>query len=391
MTNLVETEDITQKFAESMILVHLKCHRYGSEKTDKEQTKKLRGDLGIKSSLKTHTVKKETLPIKDSMKAVETYDNTQIWGVVRKFGAPYGDSTYVIPAAKYLEFMAEMRRVFAGRADLIKTVGETYTLLVEAAKVTLATDFKANEYPKLEDVLRKYHVTFEVTPVAHPSRLKLSVMSEAAEAIQQAVNETFAEKTSKLAPYLKETLLKPLAAVSNTCQRVLSDKPGVRVHDSVFENLHEATEQAKNLNMLNDEQVDNAIFQIEQTIPRHSGGIKEDKQLCQRVLSDCHTVMESLDGTPPEMDELQPCDPEPLKSDAGDPFPEITFADNPPSESPYSVGLQEIVGKSSIVKEVVEDIGLECVEVKLAPNPSLADLTPSEPINSELLAKLGWV
>lgn len=319
MTNLVQTQDITKKFTESLVLVHMVTSRYGTEKTDKAETKKVKDAHNIKSPHKTYKVKKDTLPIKDSIEDVRKHDTNVLWATLKRYGVRYSEGTYMIPAAKYLDFTAEMRRHLAERATKVARVGDSYNIMREAAKITLGTGYIPDEYPPVETVLAAFKVTLETMPIADPSQLRLSVVDEAAEAIQQAVNETFQEKTANLSPYLKEILLKPLNALSSGLQRNLANPKTSRLSDSLFENVHEAADQVKHLNILGDDQLTNSVYQIEQTLPRHAGGIKDNPQRHQQTLEDCNTVIESLDCVAPVVT-LQPCDPAPKVEISSPPY-----------------------------------------------------------------------
>lgn len=370
MTNLVNTEDITKKFAESLVLVRLSFSKFGTEKTDKQKSKEFRTNNGVTVENAARVVKK-LMPNCKSIQDVDSHDKATT-NRLKRWGAPYAKGVYMIPATKFLEATSQLRKDLADRVPLIHACGEVYNLSVELAKNTLGTSFDPKDYPTHEEFLASFSHDFDVIPVANPSQLNLAVVGEASEAIQVAVNETYAEKIATLAPHIRSVLLEPLMVLSKACQRFLDDPKKSRAHDSLFENVHAAAAQAKGLNIFGDELVDNATYHIEQTIPKFSGNIKDDTHLCQRVLSDCNTVIEMLEGSVP----VEPCDP----------FAQVTFANEPESSLPETP-----------VEPCDPAPVISCTDLNVAEEPeptdeqihAEADKAP-EPSSDDILAKLGW-
>jgi hypothetical protein len=305
MTNLVNTQDIARKFSDSFVLVRLQLSRFGTNKIDKDKSAEFRNAHNV-TSPNAAKVTKELLPKSPAIKALKSHDDAT-WNRLKRFGAPYSKGVVMLPATKFLEATTQLRKDLSDRDPLIKAVGEDYAMSILAAQNTLGTTFNPKDYPSLPDFLSEFSHEMDVLPVADPSQLNVVALGDAAEAIQHAVNETYREKIESLSPYVRSVLLTSLNVLSDTCQRILS-KDKTKVFDSSFQNVHAAAEQAKHLNISDDEQIRNAVFQIEQTIPTHSEGIKEDKPRAAMLLSDVNAIIESLDGTPP-VAEVSPCDP----------------------------------------------------------------------------------
>ena len=292
MTNLVETEDITRRFTESLILVELRLGTFSNSKTDKEESKKTRDSNNIDND-KVARVVKTLLPDSKILLDMRKHDKA-IWAIVDRYGAPYTKGVRMVPAVRYLELTSDLRAAFSRRDDLIREFAAEYVAQVDAAKGQLKTLFKEKDYPPVSQIVSKFSHSLNVTPVANPSDLKLSVLDEAAAAIQEAVNDSFKDRTENLAPFIRELLLSKLSHLSSFLQT-----PEAKWTESLFGNVLAAADKAKGLNILNDDEINNAVFEIHDKLDRPRESVKNDDQLRRTVLADCNTIIESLGGTPP--------------------------------------------------------------------------------------------
>ena len=297
MTNLVETSDITRRFTESLILVELRLGSFSNSKIDKEETKKTL-DSNQVNDRKVAKVIKTLLPNCQSYKDIVAHDRL-IWNIVDKYGAPYSKGVRMIAATSYMEFTADLRAALAKRDELIRLFASEYVAQVQAAKSVLKTLHKDADYPDVSEIVSKFTHDLSVTPVANPSDLKLAVLDEAAAAIQEAVNDSFKDRTESLAPYLRELLLGDPEKNGLLHLSAFLQSPDARWTDSLFSNVLESADKAKCLNILNDDEINNAVFEIHDKLDRPREMVKTDDQLRRAVLADCNTIIESLGGTVP--------------------------------------------------------------------------------------------
>jgi hypothetical protein len=357
MTNLVETKDITKKFSESVVLVRLQLSRFGTDKIDKDKSKEFR-DLNGVTSKDAAKVTKKLLPKSKSLEALKSHD-AATWNRLKRHGAPYSKGVLMIAASKFLEATAQLRVDLANRGTYIRACGQDYDMSKAAAKATLGSTYNDADYPTTEEFLSEFTHEFDVLPIADPSQLNLAVMSDVSDAIQQAVNDTYHEKIATLAPHIRSVLLEPLVRLSETCQRILDTKGETRVFASAFDNVHAAAEQAKGLNIFEDDQIRNAVYQIEQVIPQHAGGIKEDLFRCNQIRIDTNSIIESLDGVPPLTGAaIWPCDP---------------VAESP---EPVHQWTEESMSEATPLTKALESVTTE---------------TNTTPADNDVLSKLGWV
>lgn len=343
-------DQITDKIKSSALLVALHLGRYNPVKTDKTESIKVRSAHNIRADDNTLSVRKNTLPTADVLEKIEKLDN-KLRSTFDKFCAPYARGVGLLPAAKFLDLRQALNPLLDERGILVKKLADDYGIYREAAKRLLNGTFKESDYPEVDNVVSRFHHKLDVFPIADPRDAKLNVLSDIADSINAAVTETFKEKAEGVVPYIREVLLDPLVKFSETLQN-----PEATFKDSLVGNLAEACERAETLNILEDDEIVNAIYIIRQQVScypphqlRDSLGDRADSWRLANL------VIEQLGGTPP--------------------LPKVAAPRKPRSKK--AVALQPEPSAAGITAhEFVEGVF------------SCTDIETEEP--SAVLAKLGW-
>jgi hypothetical protein len=304
----------------------------------------------------------------------------------------------LLPATKFLELRAALNPLLDDRNILIKKLADDYSIYLEGAKRLLNGTFKESDYPAVTEVVSRFHHKLDVFPIADPRDAKLNVLSEIADSINEAVAETFKEKAESVVPYIREVLLDPLVKFSETLQN-----PEATFKDSLVENLREACDRAETLNILEDNEIVDAVYEIRQRLTCNPDRLRDDKVYRSDAVSNAAPIIESLGGTIPAPKVVAPRKPRTKKSKSDDEeFSETAPSSSPSSsasidESPFVTGIPTM-GKSNIVAEVAADTGVECVDVTLQSESPITDEQIDPAANNAdatfnpdaLLAKLGW-
>ena len=290
-TNLT-TDQIAEKIRSSALLVSLQLGSYNPVKTDKSESRKVSTSHGINDP-KLMKVQKHTLPTADEIDAISKLD-TKVRAVVNKYTAPFARGINLLPAIKFFDLRKEVNALFDERAVLVQRLADKYAIYLDGAKRSLNGAFKDDDYPPVADVVSRFYAKLDSFAIANPKDARLGVLGEIAEQIQAAQNETLNDKLSTVVPYLRELLLSALCHQSAVLQN-----PDAKLYETTFTNVLEAAEQADHLNMLGDEQINNAIFAIRDQLNRTKDQVKDDDHLRKTVLADCNNLIESLDGTIP--------------------------------------------------------------------------------------------
>ena len=290
-TNLT-TDQIADKIRSSALLVSLQLGSYNPVRTDKSESRKVSSSHGINDP-KLMKVQKHTLPTASVLEDISKLD-TKIRAVVNKYTAPFARGINLLPAIKFFDLRKEVNALFDDRAVLVKTLTDEYSIYLDGAKRSLNGAFKDDDYPPVADVVSRFYAKLDSFAIANPKDARLGVLGEIAEQIQAAQDETLNDKLSTVVPYLRELLLSALCHQSAVLQN-----PDAKLYETTFTNVLEAAEQADHLNMLGDEQINNAIFAIRDRLNRTKDQVKDDDHMRKMLLSDCNNIIESLDGTIP--------------------------------------------------------------------------------------------
>ena len=290
-TNLT-TDQIAEKIRSSALLVSLQLGSYNPVRTDKSESRKVSSSHGINDP-KLMKVQKHTLPTASVLEDISKLD-TKIRAVVNKYTAPFARGINLLPAIKFFDLRKEVNALFDERAVLVKTLTDEYSIYLDGAKRSLNGAFKDDDYPPVADVVSRFYAKLDSFAIANPKDARLGVLGEIAEQIQAAQDETLNDKLSTVVPYLRELLLSALCHQSSVLQN-----PDAKLYETTFTNVLEAAEQADHLNMLGDEQINNAIFAIRDQLNRTKDQVKDDDHLRKTLLADCNNLIESLDGTIP--------------------------------------------------------------------------------------------
>lgn len=379
-TNLT-TDQIAEKIRSSALLVSLQLGSYNPVKTDKSESRKVSTSHGINDP-KLMKVQKHTLPTASVLEDISKLD-TKIRAVVNKYTAPFARGINLLPAIKFFDLRKEVNALFDDRAVLVKTLTDEYSIYLDGAKRSLNGAFKDDDYPPVADVVSRFYAKLDSFAIANPKDARLGVLGEIAEQIQAAQDETLNDKLSTVVPYLRELLLSALCHQSAVLQN-----PDAKLYETTFTNVLEAAEQADHLNMLGDEQINNAIFAIRDQLNRTKDQVKDDDHLRKTVLADCNNLIESLDGVvPPPVISKAQVEKNRKKREKAE-------AEEWAEGKRQSALLQENYEKSKAV--LGEDV-LETL-IALAPKEetiSSEEVTEAEPKPASfdadaMLAKLGW-
>jgi hypothetical protein len=371
-TNLT-TDQIADKIRSSALLVSLQLGSYNPVKTDKSESRKVSSSHGINDP-KLMKVQKHTLPTAGVLEDISKLD-TKIRAVVNKYTAPFARGINLLPAIKFFDLRKEVNALFDERAVLVKKLADEYSIYLDGAKRSLNGAFKDDDYPPVTDVVSRFYAKLDSFAIANPQDTRLGVLGEIAEQIQAAQAETLNDKLSTIVPYLRELLLSALCHQSAVLQN-----PDAKLYETTFTNVLEAAEQVDHLNMLGDEQINNAVFAIRDRLNRTKDQVKDDDQMRKMLLSDCNNIIESLDGTIPQ----------PIESKGTGKAKKAKKA-----KAPILCDVLPPPPAEIIVPELAEEPEEEQPKTTISSATSLPDEVTETPSPSgfdadAMLAKLGW-
>jgi hypothetical protein len=311
MTTLITPDDLAKRVCSGGVLYSITLRSFGTNKKDKEASAKTRQDNNIKDQESVATYKK--LFKSEVLKRLRRCD-TAIYAIPRKYGAPWGDGTYFIPASRYIEMTREMKHKLAERDGIIKELADELVLAQAEAKTRLGSLYNVKDYPPVDTIISRYTYETNTAQITTPNGSMLGVFGDVATAVMNDVQESFNEQISSMVPFIRATLLDPLLHLSSVLQN-----PKTKLYDTNFTNVWEAAERAKGLNVALDPEIDGAVNEITYHLQIAPEACRKDKAIRAMAASDCNRIIESLGGTIPapaadsykeKGDDvtLQPCD-----------------------------------------------------------------------------------
>ena len=291
MNALITPDELASRVCSGGVLYSITLGKFGTEKLDKQASAKARADAGITDKKSARVYKTlVNAQVIEMIKKLDAYIRT----IPKKYGAPWGPNIWFIPASRYIELTREIKVKLDERNELVKRVADEYNIAREEAKTRLGTMFNDDDFPSVAHVVSKFTQETRTAQITSPNGSMLGIFGDIASAVMSDVQETFNDQIGSMVPYIKEVLLTPLVAMSASLQNV-----NAIYRDTLFTNVWDASEQARGLNVVQDEEINGAIHEIDNCLRRQPETCRESKTARSMVAADCGRIIEHLGGTIP--------------------------------------------------------------------------------------------
>jgi hypothetical protein len=243
----------------SAVLVELNISVWPASKIDREITNKVNTDAGA-----VHGA---------SQTKKNLFAGTSLRADIEKFAArvrlyhnqhtlPWADKgERMLPTALFMEYKQTMNGYERTFQSLCDNFFDEYPRLVAEAPTALQGLYKAEDYPDIEEVKKKFGFRRSVKPVPEAGDFRLDIPTQDLEEMRIEFEQ---QSESKLAEAMRmpwERLHKVLVDMSKKLEDTGEDKK--RYHDSLLSNPLELCELLTKLNVTNDPQLEEARRQVE--------------------------------------------------------------------------------------------------------------------------------
>jgi hypothetical protein len=243
----------------SAVLVELNISVWPASKIDREITNKVNTDAGA-----VHGA---------SQTKKNLFAGTSLRADIEKFAArvrlyhnqhtlPWADKgERMLPTALFMEYKQTMNGYERTFQSLCDNFFDEYPRLVGEAPTALQGLYKAEDYPDIEEVKKKFGFRRSVKPVPEAGDFRLDIPTQDLEEMRIEFEQ---QSESKLAEAMRmpwERLHKVLVDMSKKLEDNGEDKK--RYHDSLLSNPLELCELLTKLNVTNDPQLEEARRQVE--------------------------------------------------------------------------------------------------------------------------------
>jgi hypothetical protein len=259
----------------SALLVELNISVWPASKIDREITDKVNSDAGAvrgASQTKKNLFAGTSLrkDIADFAARVRLYHN--------KHTLPWADKgERMLPTALFMDYKQTMNGYQQTFDMMCDNFFLEYPRLVAEAPTALQGLYKAEDYPDIEDVKRKFGFKRAVKPVPEVGDFRLDIPTQDLEEMRA---EFVNQQEQKLADAMREPwerLHKTLVGMSEKLTDVEGDDAKKRYHDTLITNPLELCELLTKLNVTKDPKLEEARRQVEVAmLGANIESIKED-------------------------------------------------------------------------------------------------------------------
>lgn len=272
----------------SAVLVELNISVWPASKIDREVTNQ------VNASASAH---KDASQTKKNL-----FAGTSLRADIEKFAArvrlynnqhtlPWADKgERMLPTKLFMEYKQTMNGYERTFEMLCDNFFDQYETLVQEAKVNLGALYKAEDYPDLTEVKKKFSFRRSVKPLPEAGDFRLDVPASDLEEMKQAYEAQYAEKLADAMRTPWERLHEVLLGMSKKLED--SGDAKKRYHDSLLTNPLELCELLTKLNVTNDPKLEDARRQVELALlGTDIEGVKDDPTVRENLKSKVDAIL----------------------------------------------------------------------------------------------------
>lgn len=249
------------------MLVEVNMTQWTARKLDKSTTDEILAtkQAGNKGAAR---VNKHLLAGRTELEVI-TQHVGQVRAYVNNNTLPWSDSGLrLLPTAKFMEFTTSIKDMEDKFYELVDDFVTVYPTLITAQAMALGDMFNRNDYPTADDVKHRFSFGVNYMPVPTAGDFRIDVGNDAQAELKEKLSKLADERVSRAMQEIKARLHEHLKRMSD---RLGSDiiageiKPR-RFTDSLLEHAHELCGLARDLNLTNDYDLEQARLALQDAI-----------------------------------------------------------------------------------------------------------------------------
>ena len=187
-----------------------------------------------------------------------------------RYTLPWADKgERILPTRLFMEYKQFINEAEQKFDALCTNFFTAYPTLLATAPLHLGQLFKADDYPDLEEVKRRFGFRYSISPLPESGDFRLDVSNEEVESLRQQYDLTFNQRLADAMREPWERLHSTLTAMSDKLKDDDVDDNGKskkRYHDTLVTNAQDLCALLAKLNITNDPKLDEARRQLEQAM-----------------------------------------------------------------------------------------------------------------------------
>lgn len=270
----------------SAMLVGLYVSQWTARKLDKSAGKKVSEDFGNQEqAARVH----KTLIAEQAIKKISTvvnetrtffYDNTLPWT---------DDGKRILPAANFMETTQKIRELEGKFWQAVTELEDNYPALIQEAKIILNGLFRQEDYPKIEDIRKRYAFAVTVDPIPDANDFRVHLQDDQIRVIRQQIEDRLQDAT---ATAMKDLWSRLHGAVSNMAER-LSDPKNI-FRDSLVGNLEDLVDLLPRLNVTGDPELERLRAEVEAKLIKDPETLRKDVDERKQTHRDAEAILSAM-------------------------------------------------------------------------------------------------
>ena len=244
----------SQKIQEQALLARVSIKKWSNAKTDAELTVEVSASNNVDPGLLRVRKTLLSVPVVNALSKLAGQIRNNIVG---KLTVPWDeDGTRLLPVGVIDRFEKELAEAQDRWEELKKELGNDYDDAVKESKSALGDAFKESDYPQREDILDRYSINVEYSPLPTGGDLRVSLPQKKLDKLRREVEARVKSNIEKGTKQVHERVVKTLTHLIEKLEKFGIDKNSGKVvgafRDSTVENLNELAEVLSVLNITGD-------------------------------------------------------------------------------------------------------------------------------------------
>ena len=196
----------------------------------------------------------------------------------------------LLPTALFLEYKKEIARLERVYQDIVDSFLPAYAGKIEVAKVALGDLFNRDDYPCLDEVHSKFHMSIKYLPVPESGDFRVNIGAQGLEELKHEYEEQYKKNIENSMEDVWDRLHAALEKLSYGLRLKEDGTPG-RVFQSVFDNATQLCSVLTSLNITGDTRLEAMRVQLENTL---RGVDAQDCKQNYKIRVDTRSAIDSL-------------------------------------------------------------------------------------------------
>lgn len=279
--------------ADRAMLVTLNISQWTARKQDRKETAAINARHHL--TVDAARVHKDLLPLASSLDRV----HQKTAAIRREFAhrtAPWlTDGVNILKATAYMDFVQIVNRWQDEWNAEVDAFVDNYPALVNEARLLLNGLFREEDYPRPDEIRRKFGLAIRFLPVPSHEDWRIDIGDEAKERLREDIRKQLAEAEAKA---VGEAWKRIHAVVAKAHERL--SKPENIFRDSLVENAIELCAILPTLNITDDPALERVRQELEGSLCKYNAGtLRDDPKVRSDVADKMADIMSKMAGFAP--------------------------------------------------------------------------------------------